>query len=127
MHLFKEREMPFSSDFKRTSIFLKLYFLPSIALLIGIISYGLIQTKLQKGFNQVDSIPSIQHSLGRLGEGLNQYKVAVNVLNVRTEPTTNSAIKTKLYYSEKIQILEIRGDWARVDGGWVLLTYLQGA
>lgn len=117
--------MPFSSDFKKAPTLLKLYFLPSVMVLLGIISYGLIHTKLQRGLYQ-ESLPSvILPPKERIAQEVLPYKVAVSVLNIRTKPTTDSAIKARLYRSEIIEILEVKEGWGRVDGGWVLLTYLE--
>lgn len=125
--------MPFSSDFKKIPTLLKLYFLPSIVLLLGIISYGLIHTKVQRGFYHENLPIALQSNLpsSPLQPNLLQenpsYKVAVSVLNVRTKATTNSAIKTRLYRSEIIEVLEVQEGWGRIDGGWVLLAYLERA
>lgn len=117
--------MPFSSDFKKTPTLLKLYLLPSVVLLLGILSYGFIHTKVQRGFYHQNLPVSLQESQSQVQ--IMTYKVAVSVLNVRTKPTIDSAIKARLYRSEIIEILEIKEGWGRIDGGWVLLTYLERA
>lgn len=118
--------MPFSSDFKKTPTLLKLYFLPSVVLLLGIISYGLIHTKVQRGFYHNNLTPVIQANQSPIQkQDLLSYRVAVNVLNVRTKPTTDSAIKTRLYRSEVIEVLETKEGWGRIEGGWILLAYLE--
>lgn len=85
-------------------------------LLASVISYGVIYAKVHQGWQD---LPVSEKSIA--------YKVAVDVLNVRTEPTIHSPIQSKLYLSEDVQVSEIKEGWGKVDGGWVLLAYLQGS
>lgn len=128
--------MPFSSDLKRTSIFIKLYFLPSVIVLCGMVVYGLIHTQLQRA--TYSSVLALETSLDTplkmplkvsfespIAKEVSSYRVAVSVLNVRTRATTDSAVKSRLYQSEVIEVLEVQDGWGKIDEGWVLLSYLE--
>ncbi len=47
------------------------------------------------------------------------YFVNADILNIRSQPTTESRVLGKLRYGENICPLEVITDWVKIDSGWV--------
>ena len=51
--------------------------------------------------------------------------VTVNGLNIRSGPGTNYKTVGTLWYGEKVIILENKGEWLRINSGWVKASYIK--
>lgn len=54
-------------------------------------------------------------------------QITANSLNVRKSATTNSEIVGVLSKADKVDILEVAGEWGRTNNGWINLTYTEEA
>lgn len=62
-----------------------------------------------------------QITAGTTGKGT----VTADTLNIRKEPSTEADKVGKYYKDDKVEILEVKGDWGRTDKGWVSLEYVK--
>jgi len=61
--------------------------------------------------------------------GLSKGKVKASALNVRSEPNTTAAVRTKVYTGDVVTVLSKQGDWLNIKTsagieGWVLAQYI---
>lgn len=132
---------------------IKLYFIPMISVLCGVISYWLVYQGLSKtrqiltpitqaqNDNQeslldtqriarqaVDSdLPQQeeQESKGQELEPLKPiYRVSTAILNIRQDSNEKARVVGRLHQNDKVEVLEIVGEWAKISNGWVKLEYL---
>ena len=126
--------MPFSSDFEKIPTMFGLYFLPSLIVGIGVFACCFVYAGFYSSSQWIERVQinkqtvPFEHMLASIALPKAKskfYQVRVDVLNVRTAPTTNSLIKTKVYQFNQVEILEVDGDWARVKEGWVKKEFLR--
>ena len=53
--------------------------------------------------------------------------VTADTLNIRSGPGTEYARTGMLTRGYQVEVIETKGDWSRVDGGWVASKYLTGS
>lgn len=124
------------SDLKSISVFFKLYFLPSIAIGIGVFSYCLVY----KGFFSTSLIGKFDlHLVTHQDFNKTQshlafmpyqkpsqtYQIIAGILNVREKPSKTALIQSKISRFEQVEVLEIKGEWARIDRGWIKKEFLK--
>ena len=56
-----------------------------------------------------------------------QFKgiVTASELNIRKEANTTSSVLGSYKKGDKVEILEVKGEWGRTDKGWVNMKYVK--
>lgn len=134
---------------------IKLYFIPMISVLCGVIIYWLVYQGLSKtrqisaSIVQVQRYDDTQESLLNTQETASQmvdsglpqqeeqeskeqeleplkpiYRVSTAILNIRQDSNEKARIVGRLHQNDRIEVLEIVGEWAKISNGWVKLEYL---
>jgi len=77
--------------------------------------------RISSGWINKNYVQSVNSSVTANNTGT----VKASVLNVRSGPGTNYSRVGSLWFGEKIIILENRGDWMRINSGWVSADYIK--
>ena len=77
--------------------------------------------RISSGWINKNYVKSVNSSVAANNTGT----VKASVLNIRSGPGTSYSRVGSLWFGEKIIILENRGDWIRINSGWVSADYIR--
>ncbi|WP_027327201.1 SH3 domain-containing protein [Helicobacter pametensis] len=113
---------------------IKLLFLPSVIVYLGLALYGVVYMKLRTNTCPVSryaseaqkpaAMPS-QTIPKPIAPKTTSYLVEASLLNVRKTPNAYAQIVKRLPHASQVQVLEIQDGWARLESGWVMLDFLR--